>query len=79
MAPNLNPNIAALPLYQLGFHDGQDVGLVIALTAITAERSHQEQLGDRDDTGSAAVRIYADGCLASVARVIAGRFRQTTR
>jgi hypothetical protein len=75
MAPNLNPDIAALPLYQLGFAAGVDVGLVIALSAITSERKHQERLDDRDDSGSPAARVYADGALSSVARVLGARFR----
>lgn len=76
MIPNLNPDIAALPLYQLGFAAGQDVGLAIALCAITSERAYQERLDDRDDSGSPAARVYADGALSSVQRVLARRFRQ---
>jgi hypothetical protein len=79
MAPSLiHEPIRKLPLWQDGFARGLDVGLVIALSAITSERAHQEQLGDRDDAGSPAARVYADGVLSSVARVLAGRFRQTT-
>ncbi len=58
MPNNPSPEIAALPLYQLGFHDGQDVGLRIALDAITRERIRREQLKDAhpDSTSPAASR-----------------------
>ena len=46
MPTNLNPDIAALPLYQLGFHDGQDVGLRLALDELTQERIRQTLLQD---------------------------------
>jgi hypothetical protein len=78
MAHNLTPEIAALPLYQLGFHDGQDTGLRIALDAITQERIRQTHMQATHDTASpaAARHEYAAGRLLDVSRIIAGRFRQ---
>jgi hypothetical protein len=68
--------IRALPIYREGFTAGRDVGLAIALAAITAERAHQERLASRPDSGSPACRVYADGVLLAVAKVMARRFRQ---
>ena len=76
MTSNLSPEIRALPIYQSGYLAGVDVGLFVALTAVNAERLHQERLGSADDAGSPACRVYADGALLAVARVLAGRFRQ---
>jgi hypothetical protein len=76
MTPSLiHETIAKLPIYQDGFARGRDVGLAIALTAITAERAHQERLGSQPDhPGSPACRVYADGALHAVAKVLAARF-----
>ena len=63
------------PAYRDGHTAGVDVGLVIALTAISAERAHQERLARHPDSGSAC-RVYADGVLLAVAKVVARRFRQ---
>ena len=82
MAPSLiHDPIRKLPLWQDGYARGIDTGLVVALSAITAERAHQERLGSADDAGSEAARVYADGALLAVARVLAARFRthQETR
>jgi hypothetical protein len=78
MTPNLNPDIAALPLYQLGFHDGQDTGLRIALDAITQERIRQTHMQATHDTASpaAARHEYAAARLVDVSKVIGARFRQ---
>jgi hypothetical protein len=65
-----------LPLYLDGFSAGRDVGLAIALAANTAERAHQERLARRPDSGSPACRVYAEGVLLTVTRVVADRFRQ---
>jgi hypothetical protein len=66
----------ALPLYRDGFSAGRDVGLAIALAAITAERVHQERLARDPDARSPACRVYADGVLLALAKVMARRFRQ---
>jgi len=63
--------IRVLPIYRDGFNAGQDLGLRIALDAITAERIRQERL----DSGSQACRVYAEGALLAVAKVVAARFR----
>jgi hypothetical protein len=65
-----------LPIYRHGFAAGRDVGLAIALAAITAECVHQERLGTQPDGGSPACRVYANGVLLAVAKVMARRFRQ---
>jgi hypothetical protein len=61
------------PAYRIGFNAGRDTGLTIALTAITTERAHQERL----TAGSEGCRVYADGVLSTLAKVIAARFRDT--
>jgi hypothetical protein len=77
MTPSLiHEPIRKLPLWQDGFARGRDLGLVIALAAITAERTHQELLGAQQDAGSPACRVYADGALLAVAKAVARRFRQ---
>ena len=68
MPNNITPDIRALPLYLDGVRHGTDIGIAIAMTAITAERIHQEQLGDADGAGSDACRVYADGALLASAR-----------
>jgi hypothetical protein len=75
MATNLPPGIRQLPIYKAGLSAGQDIGLRIALDAITAERGRQERLGSSPDSGSPACRVYADGALLAVSKVLAGRFR----
>ena len=68
-------DIRSLPIYRDGFSAGQDVGLAIALDAITAERGHQERLGSQPDhPGSPACRVYANGVLLTVSKTIAARF-----
>jgi hypothetical protein len=78
MPTNLNPDIAALPLYQLGFHDGQDVGLRVALDAITQRADPADALQATHDAASpaAARHEYAAGRLVDVSKVIGARFRQ---
>jgi hypothetical protein len=51
--------IRELPIYRDGFHAGRDVGLAIAVAAITAERAHQVRLARHPDPGS-HMRVYAD-------------------
>jgi len=77
MTPSLiHEPIAKLALWQDGYARGRDVGLAIALAALTAERAHQERLARHPDSGSQACRVYADGVLLAVAKVMARRFRQ---
>lgn len=73
-------DIRALPIYRLGFDAGRDAGLVIALSAITAERRRLERITPRSDTypshsPNAACIAYADGRLLEVARTIGAIFR----
>jgi hypothetical protein len=77
MAHNLTPEIAALPLYVEGFNAGQDVGLRIALDAITHERIRQTQIQATHDAASpaAARHEYAAARLVDVSKVIGARFR----
>jgi hypothetical protein len=75
MPSNLQPEIRSLPLYIDGVAHGTDIGLAIALAVITSERAYQERL----TAGPQACRVYADGALSSVARVLARRFREETR
>jgi hypothetical protein len=75
MNNTISPEIRRLPIYLDGLTAGTDLGLVIALNAITAERIHQERIGTEPDAGSPACRMYADGALHSVAKVLARRFR----
>jgi hypothetical protein len=65
-----------LLLHRDGFSAGRDVGLAIALAAITAERADQERLARHPDSGSHTCRVYADGALLAVAKVVARRFRR---
>jgi hypothetical protein len=78
MDPNLNPEIRALPIYQLGFSDGRDVGLREALDAITQERIRQTHMQATHDAASpaAARHEYAAARLVDVSKVIGARFRQ---
>jgi hypothetical protein len=68
--------IRELPIYRDGFTASRNVGLAIALAAITAERAHQERLARHPDSGSHACRVYADGALLVVAKAVARRFRK---
>jgi hypothetical protein len=82
MPTNLTPNVAALPLYQLGLHNGQDVGLRLALDALTAEPGRQEQLlAAEPDSGSPATAclVYAARCLLDVSKTLAAQFRRGAR
>ena len=74
MNDNLPTFTRLLPLYIDGFHAGQDVGIVIAMHAITRERVHQQQMAD--GARAQARYVYADGALHAVAKVLARRFRQ---
>lgn len=68
--------VTALPIYRQGFGAGVDVGLRLALDALTLERIYQEQLATDPDSRSAACREYTNARLLAVAKVIADRFRQ---
>jgi hypothetical protein len=77
MAPPslIHEPIRKLPLCQDGFAHGQDVGLRLALDALTAERGRQEQHAIQHPESSLTY-VYAAGCLLDVSKVIAGTFRQ---
>jgi hypothetical protein len=75
MTDNITNDIRALPIYRDGVQHGTDIGLAIALDAITAERGHQERLGSQQGhPGSPACRVYANGVLLTVSKAIAARF-----
>jgi len=76
MAPSLiHQPIAALPLYQLGFSRGRDVGLRLALDALTAERGRQETMAAYRVKRERGRYVYAEGVLLAVSRVVASRFQ----
>ena len=76
MTPSLiHEPIRKLPLWLDGFAHGRDVGLRVALDALTAERGRQEQLATQHPEASLTY-VYAAGRLLDVSRIIAGRFRQ---
>lgn len=74
MPTNLNPDIRALPLYRDGVAHGTDIGIAIAMHAITRERVHQQQMAD--GAREQGRYVYADGALHAVAKVLARRFWQ---
>jgi hypothetical protein len=78
--PEPTEHIRSLPIYQLGFADGRDVGLRIGLDAITAERIRQVTLqGTHPARSPAAFRhSYTAARLVDVAKVIGDRFREET-
>ena len=70
-----------LPLYIDGFHAGHDVGLMVALNAIVAEMTRQEDaavVARRNDPrqGDEHTHEYAAGRLGAVARIVCARFRE---
>jgi hypothetical protein len=70
-------NIRQLPIYVEGFHDGQYVGLRIALDAITQERIRQTHMQATHDAASpAAARHEYAAATVDVSKVVAARFRQ---
>jgi hypothetical protein len=74
MTNNLAATLRQLSGYTAGVAHGTDIGIAIALHAITRERVHQQHLADgaRDQ----ARYVYADGALHAVAKVLARRFWQ---
>jgi hypothetical protein len=76
--PDTTHNIRQLPIYIEGFSAGQDVGLRIALDAITQERIRQTLLQDTYPGNPAeAFRHHScAGRLVDVSKVIGARFRQ---
>jgi hypothetical protein len=78
MSNNLNPEIRDLPIYQLGFSDGRDLGFRISLDAITQERVRQATMQATHEAGSPAAfrHSYAAARLVDVAKVIGDRFRE---
>jgi hypothetical protein len=78
MTPESTEHIRELPIYQLGFYDGRDVGLRLALDALVHERIRQTLLQDTYPGNPAEVfrHAYCAGRLVDVAKVIGARFRQ---
>ena len=75
MPPSLiHEPIRKLPLWLDGFARGRDVGLAIAMHAITRERVHQQQMAD--GAREQGPYVYADGALHAVAKMLARRFWQ---
>ena len=74
MDTNLSPEIRELPLYLAGFSAGRDVGLAIALAALTAERGRQETMAADRVKRERGRYVYAEGVLLAVTRVVASRF-----
>lgn len=74
----ITPEVRQLPLYEAGRREGQDIGLRIALDALTKELTRQEFRATKHDPSSpsAARHIYAASTLTDVAKTIAGKFRQ---
>jgi hypothetical protein len=78
----ITPQIRALPLYVYAMREGEDVGLVIAMTAICSEMGRQ---GDAavaaalDPTKpDARLHEYASARLLEIGQIVAARFRQGT-
>jgi hypothetical protein len=72
MNHNLAATVRAMPGYTIGLAHGTDIGLVIALTAITSERNRLAQLRTHAPSPNVA---FADGALHRVASTLAARFR----
>jgi hypothetical protein len=77
MAPNLNPDIAALPLYRLGFADGKDVGLAVALNLVVAYGLDEEQRAARTDPPN-PTHAHCATVLRHIGDQLGGTFRQET-
>jgi hypothetical protein len=64
MAPSLiHEPIAKLPIYRDGFARGRDVGLRLALDALTAERGRQERMAADRVKRERGRYVYAEGVL----------------
>jgi hypothetical protein len=76
-------DIRALPLYVEAFNRGRDVGLVIALHALTVERNQLNEAADTyaySTVSPAPAHLrFADGRLEAAQVAIANTFRQATR
>lgn len=66
--------IRELPIYRAGQRVGVDIGLRIALDALTAERGRQERVAAQHPDATLTY-VYAAGRLLDVTRVVAARFR----
>jgi hypothetical protein len=76
MSPSLiHEPIAKLALWQDGYARGRDVGLAIALAALTAERGRQETMAAYRVKRERGRYVYAEGVLLAVSRVVASRFQ----
>jgi hypothetical protein len=67
--------IRKLPLWQDGYARGRDVGLAIALAALTAERGRQETMAAHRVKRERGRYVYAEGVLLYVSKAIASRFQ----
>jgi hypothetical protein len=76
MPQNPTHEIRQLPIYRAGLSAGQDIGLRIALDALTAERIRQTLAAANRSERERGPYQFADAALVAVARVLAGRFRQ---
>jgi hypothetical protein len=77
MSPSLiHEPIAKLPIYQDGFRRGTDLGLRLALDALTAERGRQEQMAADRVKRERGRYVYAEGVLLAVSKTLAAHFRQ---
>jgi hypothetical protein len=75
----ITSNERALPLYQAGLSAGTDIGLRVALDALTQERIRvgNIQAAHSDLRSPTAARAaYAEAHLGSVSRTVADRFRR---
>jgi hypothetical protein len=63
-----------MSLYIDGVRHGTDIGISIAMTAITSERVHQQQMAD--GAHDQARYVYAESALHAVAQVLGRRFWQ---
>jgi hypothetical protein len=68
------------PAYRTGFNAGRDVGLVVALTAITTELTRQVYAAadvsvTSADASAALPHEFAAGRLLAVARIVGAAFR----
>jgi hypothetical protein len=82
MTSNLPPPVRRLPIYLAGFAVGQDIGLRLALDAICAELTREdERTGVAEATAHPSssetkIHAYAAGRLMAVAVIVAARFRR---
>jgi hypothetical protein len=76
MNSNLPLPVRRLPIYLAVYDAGRDVGLRLALDALTAERGRQETMAADRVKRERGRYVYAEGVLLAVTKVVASRFRQ---